>query len=36
MKELDEDCGNVKRTQELLGLERSNLYRKAGGPEGAP
>ncbi|MDQ6664174.1 MAG: sigma-54-dependent Fis family transcriptional regulator, partial [Acidobacteriota bacterium] len=28
LKKLDETNGNVTRTAELLGLERSNLYRK--------
>jgi two-component system, NtrC family, nitrogen regulation response regulator NtrX len=28
LKKLDETKGNVTRTAELLGLERSNLYRK--------
>ena len=28
LKKLDETHGNVSRTAELLGLERSNLYRK--------
>jgi two-component system nitrogen regulation response regulator NtrX len=28
LKKLDETQGNVTRTAELLGLERSNLYRK--------
>ena len=28
LKKLDEALGNVTRTAELLGLERSNLYRK--------
>ena len=28
LKKLDETSGNVTRTAELLGLERSNLYRK--------
>jgi two-component system nitrogen regulation response regulator NtrX len=28
LKKLDEANGNVTRTAELLGLERSNLYRK--------
>ena len=28
MKKLEEANGNVTRTAELLGLERSNLYRK--------
>jgi two-component system nitrogen regulation response regulator NtrX len=28
LKKLDETAGNVTRTAELLGLERSNLYRK--------
>jgi two-component system nitrogen regulation response regulator NtrX len=28
LKTLDETKGNVSRTAELLGLERSNLYRK--------
>jgi len=28
LKKLDETGGNVTRTAELLGLERSNLYRK--------
>jgi two-component system nitrogen regulation response regulator NtrX len=28
LKTLDETKGNVTRTAELLGLERSNLYRK--------
>jgi len=28
LKKLDETKGNVSRTAELLGLERSNLYRK--------
>jgi len=28
LKKLDETGGNVSRTAELLGLERSNLYRK--------
>ncbi|HEY3839610.1 MAG TPA: helix-turn-helix domain-containing protein, partial [Bryobacteraceae bacterium] len=28
LKTLDETEGNVTRTAELLGLERSNLYRK--------
>lgn len=28
LKKLDETSGNVSRTAELLGLERSNLYRK--------
>mgnify|MGYP000956860232 CR=1 FL=1 len=28
MKKLEEAKGNVSRTAELLGLERSNLYRK--------
>ena len=28
LKKLDETAGNVSRTAELLGLERSNLYRK--------
>jgi two-component system nitrogen regulation response regulator NtrX len=27
-KKLEETSGNVTRTAELLGLERSNLYRK--------
>ena len=28
LKKLEETSGNVTRTAELLGLERSNLYRK--------
>jgi two-component system nitrogen regulation response regulator NtrX len=28
LKKLDDTGGNVTRTAELLGLERSNLYRK--------
>jgi len=28
LKKLEETLGNVSRTAELLGLERSNLYRK--------
>lgn len=28
LKKLEEASGNVSRTAELLGLERSNLYRK--------
>ena len=28
LKKLEETQGNVTRTAELLGLERSNLYRK--------
>jgi two-component system nitrogen regulation response regulator NtrX len=28
LKKLEETRGNVTRTAELLGLERSNLYRK--------
>jgi two-component system nitrogen regulation response regulator NtrX len=28
LKKLEEAKGNVTRTAELLGLERSNLYRK--------
>ncbi|MCC6392451.1 MAG: sigma-54-dependent Fis family transcriptional regulator, partial [Bryobacterales bacterium] len=28
LKKLEETKGNVSRTAELLGLERSNLYRK--------
>ena len=28
LKTLDETKGNVTRTAEVLGLERSNLYRK--------
>ena len=28
LKKLEETNGNVSRTAELLGLERSNLYRK--------
>ena len=28
LKTLDETKGNVSRTAEMLGLERSNLYRK--------
>jgi len=28
LKTLDETRGNVSKTAELLGLERSNLYRK--------
>jgi two-component system nitrogen regulation response regulator NtrX len=28
LKKLEENTGNVTRTAELLGLERSNLYRK--------
>jgi two-component system nitrogen regulation response regulator NtrX len=28
LKKLEETHGNVSRTAELLGLERSNLYRK--------
>jgi two-component system nitrogen regulation response regulator NtrX len=28
LKKLEETNGNVTRTAELLGLERSNLYRK--------
>ena len=28
LKTLDETKGNVTKTAELLGLERSNLYRK--------
>jgi two-component system nitrogen regulation response regulator NtrX len=28
LKKLDETKGNVTKTAELLGLERSNLYRK--------
>ena len=28
LKKLEETDGNVTRTAELLGLERSNLYRK--------
>jgi two-component system nitrogen regulation response regulator NtrX len=28
MKKLEDTKGNVSRTAELLGLERSNLYRK--------
>jgi two-component system nitrogen regulation response regulator NtrX len=28
LRKLDETSGNVSRTADLLGLERSNLYRK--------
>jgi two-component system nitrogen regulation response regulator NtrX len=28
LKKLDENHGNVSRTAEVLGLERSHLYRK--------
>jgi len=28
LKKLDENHGNVSRTSEVLGLERSHLYRK--------
>ena len=32
LKKLEETNGNVTRTAELLGLERSNLYRKMRSP----